>query len=128
MTTLPDTTTEKGQREASVMLAQLAKLHNEVHYAGGGVEKEIVGFSRGYNCLVTLMYPESPNLYDPANMALAWRVLNWANEWMANGGARDFPDFCDDILRCLDAASPPAAAQRAWLDKILSLAIEAGMI
>lgn len=27
-----------------------------------------------------LAYPQIPNLYDPANMALAWRALNWALE------------------------------------------------
>jgi hypothetical protein len=67
--------------------------------------------------------PIALNLYDPANMALAWRVLSWAQEnklcslhtliWTHN---------------CLSASMPPAVAQRGWLDKVLELAIEAGMV
>ena len=63
-------------------------------------------------------------LYDPANMALAWRVHLWMGKndplpctpkgyiyWWNNLG----------IVREADA-------QRLWLDKILSLAIEAGIV
>ena len=64
------------------------------------------------------------NLYDPANMALAWRVLNWAileqtaqlahiATWLAIGGFMSMP---------------PEIAQRIWIDKVFELAIEAGMI
>lgn len=70
------------------------------------------------------------NLYDPANMALAWRVLNFAE---INGGQlscgielaieRDTGASIKDLITL-----PPAEAQRLWLDKILTLAIEAGMV
>jgi len=73
-------------------------------------------------------------LYDPANMALAWRVLNWA--WnhgydMGDGIAMwwyakaDQNSTVEDTL-LIDAT--PADAQRAWLDKILTLCIEAGLV
>ena len=87
-------------------------------------------------------YPSTPNLYDPANMALAWRVLNWALQ--QNQPTRgDLDDlwkmpFGDELFAYVAAISPrddglsifelpPAEAQRAWLDKILELA-EAGMV
>ena len=71
------------------------------------------------------------NLYDPANMALAWRVLNWA--W---GIPDDDPalvnlelhDWHEQIAWTVTYDSSPADAQRLWLDRILELAIEAGVI
>lgn len=72
-----------------------------------------------------------PNLYDPANMALAWRVLNWAS-------MQDFEDtnhtWCDVVFDRICVKSlelfdlPPEKAQTQWLDKILELAIEAGRV
>lgn len=66
------------------------------------------------------------NLYDPANMALAWRVLNWAIENFS------IPSHHFALRAMADDMAfftlPPADAQRAWLDKILVLAIEAGMV
>ena len=83
-------------------------------------------------------------LYDPANMALAWRVLNWASldsnvgipfaKWLMKVIAVQYTDNGDlDIIRHTPNWAylfnlPPADAQRAWLDKILTLAIEAGMV
>ena len=67
-----------------------------------------------------------PNLYDPANMALAWRVLNWAYNFLDDQGRET---FLRDWWRSLNLfIESPADAQRAWLDKILSLVIEAGMV
>ena len=70
---------------------------------------------------------EYETLYDTANMSLAWRVLNWAEE--------NHLTYKDDmisrryVLPMLDLFKlPPAAAQRLWLDKILELAIEAGLV
>lgn len=81
-----------------------------------------------------------PDLYLPEHMSLAWRVLNWATsndsqiyfrlvDWLYDsaesipdgyktGGANWFRLFMRQ----------PDEAQRAWLDKILELAIEAGLV
>jgi hypothetical protein len=69
--------------------------------------------------------PTVKNLYDPANMALAWRVLNWANqdETISQVDWHIYKKYFDELLEM-----PPADAQQAWLDKILTLAIEAGMV
>ena len=67
------------------------------------------------------------NLYAPAHMALAWRVLNWVTH-SARIGAR-FDIWFSRELHGLDFLRyKPADAQRAWLDKILQLAIEAGIV
>ena len=67
------------------------------------------------------------DLYDPANMALAWRVLNWA---AAHGITTQINVVYQykkgDWARMIDLS--PADAQRAWLDYILRKAIEAGMV
>jgi hypothetical protein len=86
------------------------------------------------------LYPVSINvlgqpcldLYAPENMALAWRVLNWAanddslelymgNVWGVDvvGAVVDLESLC---------GLPPAEAQAAWLDKVLCLCIEAGLV
>ena len=83
------------------------------------------------------------NLYNPANMALAWRVLNWAGKqvptetsrsglilhsWAGRlhsfWGASYWVNGHKLFLHSMD----PADAQRAWLDKVLSLAIEAELV
>ncbi len=72
-----------------------------------------------------------PKLYDEANMALAWRVLNWA---MDRGGpwglALDVGDFELEgwLYECQLWNLSGSNAQRAWLDKCLALAIEAGLV
>lgn len=75
---------------------------------------------------------EMPNLYDADNMALAWRVLNWASEKNSI-----YPKFMGwwfrqdsdlDMLGGYLFDISPIDAQRAWLDKVLSLAIEANLI
>ena len=67
------------------------------------------------------------DLYDPANMALAWRVLNWAIENLPK-----FMRTIEENFLCIGVLPyfgiTPETAQRAWLDRILSLAIEAGMV
>jgi hypothetical protein len=55
-------------------------------------------------------------------MPLAWRVLNWAHETAL------CRDYADGVGKILHFWSPSADAQRAWLDKILELAIEAGLV
>ncbi len=68
-------------------------------------------------------YPTLPDLYETRNMALAWRVLNWATEtkliifdswWMGFISA--------------GIMMPPDAFIDSLLDKILELAIEDGLI
>lgn len=63
-------------------------------------------------------------LYDPDHMALAWRVLNWADGEMKLWDM--FFPWWDEEFEA--TALSPADAQRAWLDKILELAIEAGLV
>lgn len=74
----------------------------------------------------------APMLYSPANMALAWRVLNWANDnglpadqWIAFNEWWKHESYDDDNHRLLWGRPD---AQRAWLDKVLDLAIEAGLV
>lgn len=66
----------------------------------------------------------APNLYAPENMALAWQVLNWASD------SRN--PLSDTIDRWWVVNSPielpPKEAQALWLDKILELAIGAGLV
>ncbi len=143
MTTLPDTTTEKGQREASVMLAELCGWHignirlesrawMRVMVDASGTDLGLrPPFGGGLNKKEQELKPTTLfNLYDPANMALAWRVLNWW-EWVKSeegGGLSEktffvgFGDF-EAWMKML-----PAEALRRWLDKILSLAVKEGMI
>ena len=77
------------------------------------------------------------NLYKPAQMALAWRVLNWAMDEESSFAlfqGQKFFRWWNDIS--ISGASnrnllvqPPADAQRLWLDKILELvAIEAVIV
>jgi hypothetical protein len=80
---------------------------------------------------------------DPHFMPLAWRVLNWAlqQNQPVRGDLEELWEmpFGDELFGYLSAISPnddglsvfempPAEARAAWLDKILSLAIEAGKI
>ena len=78
------------------------------------------------------------DLYDPASMALAWRVLNWA--FVPPGTSPNIPDG-STIKSHMDYwwfhpmpgvyPTPyvkPADAQRLWLDKILELAIAANLV
>lgn len=126
--------------QKSVMLAQAMGIHVEADYIYvqyWGIEEglyddyeyppseltgiyTIGGWDRKYGVYLR-------SFYDPANMPMAWRVLNWANNTAFGTGKLDgYPwwhNFVAD-MRLL----PPAAAQRAWLDKILELAIEAGLI
>ena len=78
--------------------------------------------------------------YDPANMALAWRVLNWAFDGFADDGLEVMSAWNRGMIKTLFYLGvggsgtstalrlPPAEAQAAWLDKILTLAIEAGLV
>jgi len=63
------------------------------------------------------------SFYSPANMSLAWKVLNWATEYERKNN-EELVMWWMDVLLC---NYPPADAQRLWLDKILELAIEDGL-
>ncbi len=124
---IPDTTTEAGRVEASILLAELCGWitsdglwHRYMPPSGAGA---CVNHAKGQE--ITTIFALCPTLYNPANMALAWRVLNWAfanfvDIWLEE----TFRAWVPNPLYTL----PPADAQRAWLDKILTLAIEAGML
>ncbi len=66
------------------------------------------------------------NLYNPNNMDLAWTVLNYFEDLDMSTPSLNWRLF-EYPLRTLACESPPVA-QRLWLDKILSLAIEAGIV
>ncbi len=71
------------------------------------------------------------NLYQPIFMLLAWRALNWAGANFNNARPGDWRGAMygsrhSSISEWVGLS--PADAQRAWLDRILSLAIEAGMV
>lgn len=63
------------------------------------------------------------DLYE-APMELSWHVLNWAAETWADGNWINWAMYEPYFL--LDKSAE--VAQRAWLDKILELLIEAGMV
>ena len=59
-------------------------------------------------------------------MSLAWRVLNFGLR------ALSAPSHYYELMALVNSVEfltwPPAEAQAAWLDKILELAVEAGMV
>ncbi len=148
---IPDTSTESGQREASVMLARLCGWITEdgafYHYSPPGNKGASVNYKKGY--ADTDIFRPVPNgagcltLYDTNNMALAWHVLTWSMqmtkrvsritgciEYKYSIGSDVYdlmtgedPELGKDIFEML-----PAEAQRTWLDKILRLAVRARMI
>jgi hypothetical protein len=127
---------EMTDQEKSVLLARAVGWEFSRHECGeprwswvdengqqisGSIHDRVVQVSDDRSSLV------SPMLYSPQRMALAWRVLNWAvsdpgfgwevDGWLWNDGlGYDLPNL------------EPADAQRQWLDKVLELAIEAGLI
>lgn len=127
--------TELNEQEKSAMLAKVCKW--KISYIGNHNEKLLVSTGAG---VAGFDDYQDGNLYDPANMALAWRVLNFVyycgidsllytvDENEARGDfAQAWLDYWDGDLPHIYELSPQAA-QTAWLDKILELAIEAGMV
>lgn len=122
--------------QKSVMLARLVnewEVIERVDYA------RICKRDRVGPCLFEMH--KNHNLYtvdgdgNPHLMAWAWRVLNWAAEnqttikgaYIANLRVKD--EMYDWLLYDGNIWDmPPADAQTLWLDKILSLAIEAGLV
>lgn len=81
-----------------------------------------------------------PCLYYPQNMSLAWRVLNWAiwgDDLSPSPRIDEYRTIKSEIERwwfhpkpgsLAPCYLPPADAQRMWLNKILELVIEAGLV
>ena len=68
-----------------------------------------------------------PNFYNESQMATAWRVLNWAMENIPKFKGRLEETFLRiGVLPYFQL--DPNVAQRAWLDEILKLADETGML
>ena len=109
---------ELSDEQKTVMLARLC---------GWGVSTALGGTSYESIFIYTQDNERCVDLYDVANMALSWRVLNWA---AAHGITTQINVVYQykkgDWARMIDL--PPADAQRAWLDYILRKAIEAGMV
>jgi hypothetical protein len=83
----------------------------------------------GEICLIPNLYEVDEN-GDPLYMVLAWRVLNWGLGPHTQGTHRViFPQIAAFLYREKRVFTlSPATAQRLWLDKILSLCIEAGLV
>jgi len=108
---------EMSDREKSVMLAKA------MGWAVGKFSGHtpLFGLPSDYGVGVIDWYDD---FYDPANMALAWRVLNWATTRMKTPELYKFLHWHIHSLAMIG----PADAQRLWLDKVLELAIEAGLV
>ena len=135
---------EMSDEQKSVMLAKLCQwirpAGDDFMYGTWLIETEHPGWRRNYWRKEPVILPGF-NLYNESYMALAWRVLNWAiktkpgkvmsgNFYIHPIGA-DVYDFVSgfNIANGKDIFSFDAhEAQRLWLDKILELAIAAGMI
>lgn len=104
---------DMSDREKSVLLAKAMRWYVTVH------DKRCAISSLGERLGVT-DYPL--NLYDPENMALAWRVLNHFS-WVDIALKIVLQDTVKNSIH-----DDPADAQRLWLDKVLELAIEIGII
>jgi len=75
--------------------------------------------------------PPDDLLYNERYMHEAWRVLNWATEHeqnlrvIENGKSKPLAWV---IYMTEFMLLPPADAQRLWLDTVLEMAIEAGLV
>ena len=99
------------------MLARVAEL--EIEYS----PIVLMGYSAAGYTAQEQLEKIVPNLYDPANMALAWRCHLWACNNQFNTNTWPYLGWFEDnsIFEYEDA-------QRRWLDKVLELAIEAGVV
>ncbi|HKI69066.1 MAG TPA: hypothetical protein VKA67_05715 [Verrucomicrobiae bacterium] len=76
----------------------------------------------GINRLVPLAWVD---LYKEKYISVAWKVMNWAMKTFGDNQVKSFYEWAGYVGLF---EIPPAEAQRRWLDKILPLAVEAGMI
>ena len=124
---------ELTDQEKSALLARAMGFKTQPSYQGSKV--------------LSFQFPGSEvghtNLYLVANMALAWRVLNWASNQLKKetaipghitytwaGRLHSFwgASYWVDAGKLFLYSMEPADAQRLWLDKILELAIKDGLI
>lgn len=128
--TTPDTSTVEGQIEATAMIARLMPDLFVVNPKG----------------LVRVAHDEwgfafyDVNLYSQRDMHLAWRVLNWFHKAAREEQARNpaattrlwwaYHKWQLELIHNETPMEemPPAKAQRAWLDEILRLKNEEGML
>lgn len=138
--------TEMNAQEKSVMLVKLCNFddlrvrHVPAVVSTSNLELWQEQDNEAYDVVVYKRNRYGIDIYDPANMALAWRVLNWALEQAKPTSDEVWAlPLGDELFGWLSAFSPnddglsvfelpPAEAQAAWLDKILELAIKAGMV
>jgi hypothetical protein len=127
-------------QEKSVLLAKAAGWRADNLPLPGGVWKRVIvdenGIDLGLTPLgsgverkeVEMVFSKQSDLYRPNNMPLAWRIMNELHRPLVSTSM--FLSF----EKWWECANPPiwwlepADAQAAWLDKILSLAIEAGIV
>jgi hypothetical protein len=115
--------------EKSVMLARLVNWVLKFEQEAAATESHYSVWQQGNFVGVC----RNGDLYDPQNMALAWRVLNWACANLKDTNTKGFwcgaqVELREFILYSEFETMEPGEAQRAWLDKTLSLAIDAGLI
>ena len=123
---------EMSDQEKSVTLARLCGWDVWRLADNGNHNHIVVEDSSGKQIGEFFIEEMCPDFYSLTNMALAWRVLNWASEKNSI-----YPKFMGwwfrqdsdlDMLGGYLFDMSPIDAQRAWLDKVLSLAIEANLI
>jgi hypothetical protein len=115
---LPDTSTVEGQHRATELLAELRGMD----YRGGIFGGWFIGGER-----VSVTEDYDFNLYHPSCMPLAWGFVNWAARKSGFSTNILFNSFIVDGTEYSLAGLfqlPPEKAQRAWLDEVLSWAIE----
>jgi hypothetical protein len=115
---------EMTDQEKSVALARA--MGWGVSYEGRfGIESDVIHVidEDGYHSSTIDLYA--------GPMETAWRVLNWAEGqdfWHRHFRTGSESDSLAPFEWAVIRRKPPADAQRAWLDKVLELAIEAGLI
>lgn len=150
MIQLPDTTTEQGQRQASALLAKAMGVYSQLfddcvkfRFRGDDVLVCVFPHHHGWyrvtednDAFHHSPYPEGRerdirndewrhfvNFYEPTNMSLLWRVLNWASENVPH-----FSKWWHDVAVVTIQDLPPVALSAFLSDNILRLANEGGMI
>ncbi len=131
-----------NDQEKSVLLARAMGWWFDYGFADEGKLPMVYSPDFGLICVGQNTFRENymPDLYLPENMALAWRVAEWAWENLPTDEVghrtKKYNVYVETSLRSMFRAfwlrtiKPDLGntAQRLWLDKILELAIEAGLV